>query len=335
MNSKTRSVTRRMLLAATGSLAAVAALAAMPAAAQPAFPTRTIRVIVPFPAGGTTDMLARLFAQRMGESLGQSMIVENMGGAGGSVGADVVAKADPDGHTLLFHNLTFSSTTASLQYAGRAKHSLADFAPISMAANVPMLVVANPAVPAADLKEFAAYAKDSKTPLFYGSTGPGSVMNLAAEVFKRDASVSMDHVPFRGAAPLVQELVAGRIQFGGDQLSTALPHVKGGALKPLATLAEKRTTALPDVPTVRELGFPNMELRGWNGFFAPARTPEAVITRLHQEIVKAAQHPEVQRRMAEVGAEPVASSPAEFGQAVHEQIEKVRPLVSELKLIVQ
>jgi tripartite-type tricarboxylate transporter receptor subunit TctC len=160
-------------------------------------------------------------------------------------------------------------------------------------------------------------------------------MNLATEVFKRDAGINMDHVPFRGAAPLVQELVAGRIQFGGDQLSTALPHVKGGALKPLATLAEKRTTALPDVPTVRELGFPNMELRGWNGFFAPAKTPEAIIARLHEEIVKAAQHPEVQRRMAEVGAEPVGSSPAEFGQAVNEQIEKVRPLVSELKLIVQ
>ncbi len=328
--------TRRDLLG--GSFVA-AALLLVPGlvSAQPAFPTRTIRVVVPFPAGGTTDLLARLFAQQMSEGLGQPVIVENMGGAGGSVGADAVAKADPDGHTLLFHNLTFSSTTASLQFAGRAKHDLADFAPVSLAANVPMVVVANPAVPARDLKEFASFAKENagKQALFYGSTGPGSIMNLATEVFKRDAGVSMEHVPFRGAAPMVQELVAGRIQFGGDQLSTALPHVKSGALKPLATLAEQRSPALPEVPTVRELGFPNMELRGWNGFFAPARTPEPVIARLQQEIAKAAQNPEIRRRLAEVGAEPVGSTPVELGQVVREQIDKVRPAVAELKLIVQ
>lgn len=328
--------TRRNLLG--GSFVA-AALLLVPGfvSAQPAFPTRTIRVVVPFPAGGTTDLLARLFAQQMSEGLGQPVIVENMGGAGGSVGADAVAKADPDGHTLLFHNLTFSSTTASLQFAGRAKHDLADFAPVSLAANVPMVVVANPAVPARDLKEFASFAKENagKQALFYGSTGPGSIMNLATEVFKRDAGVSMEHVPFRGAAPMVQELVAGRIQFGGDQLSTALPHVKSGALKPLATLAEQRSPALPEVPTVRELGFPNMELRGWNGFFAPARTPEPVIARLQQEIAKAAQNPEIRRRLAEVGAEPVDSTPVELGQVVREQVDKVRPAVAELKPIVQ
>ena len=304
---------------------------------QAAFPSRTIRIVVPFPAGGTTDMLARVFAQHMSEGLGQSVIVENMGGAGGSIGADAVAKADPDGHTLLFHNLTFSSTTASLQFAGRAKHDIEkDFAPVSLAANVPMLLVANPAVPARDLKEFAAYAKESgRPPLFYGSTGPGSIMNLAGEVFKRDAGISMDHVPFRGAAPLVQELVAGRVQFGGDQLSTALSHVKSGALKPMGTLAEQRSPALPDVPTVRELGFPNMELRGWNGFFAPARTPEAVIARLQQEVARAARRPDVQSRLAEVGAEAVGSSPAQLAEVVREQVAKVRPLVAELKLVVQ
>ena len=308
------------------------------ARAQGTFPNRTIRVVVPFPAGGTTDMLARVFAQHMSEGLGQPVIVENMGGAGGSVGADAVAKADPDGHTLLFHNLTFSSTTAALQFAGRARHDIEkDFAPISLAVNVPMLLVANPAVPARDLKEFAAYAKESagKQPLFYGSTGPSSIMNLAGEVFKRDADVSIDHVPFRGAAPMVQELVAGRVQFGGDQLSTALPHVKSGALKPMGTLADKRSPALPEVPTVRELGFPNMELRGWNGFFAPARTPEAVISRLQQEIARVARRPDVQARLAEVGAEAVGSSAAELGEVVRDQVAKVRPLVAELKLVVQ
>jgi tripartite-type tricarboxylate transporter receptor subunit TctC len=329
------SITRRELLAGAVSAGALW-LAGGSALAQGTFPSRTIRVIVPFPAGGTTDLLARLFAQRMSEGLGQSVLVENMGGAGGSVGADAVAKAEPDGHTLLFHNLTFSTTTASLQVAGRARHDIEkDFAPISLAANVPMLLVANPSVPAKDLKEFVALAKQGKQPIFYGSTGPGSIMNFAGEVLKRDAGINMDHVPFRGAAPLVQELIAGRVQFGGDQLSTALEHVRSGALKPMGTLAASRIPILPDVPTVRESGFPNMEMRGWNGFFAPARAPEPVIARLHQEIAKAAKHPDVQKRLAEVGAEAVGSTPAELAQVVREQVAQVRPIMAELKLVVQ
>ncbi len=328
-------ITRRQILAGIASIAALS-LPGESVLAQGALPSRTIRVVVPFPAGGTTDMLARLFAQRMSEGLGQSVLVENMGGAGGSVGADAVAKAEPDGHTLLFHNLTFSTTSASLQHAGRARHDPEkDFSPISLAANVPMLLVANPQVPAKDLKEFIAFAKEGKQPLFYGSTGPGSVMNFAGEVLKRDSGITMEHVPFRGAAPLVQELVAGRIQFGGDQLSTALPHVRSGALKPMGTLSATRIATLPDVPTVREMGLPNMEMRGWNGFFAPARTPEPVIARLNQEIVKAAKHPEVQSRMAEVGAEPVGSTPEELAQVVREQVRAVSPLIAELKLVVQ
>jgi tripartite-type tricarboxylate transporter receptor subunit TctC len=326
--------TRRAFLAALAAATLTAEGGSV--SAQGTFPSRTIRVIVPFPAGGTTDMLARLFAQRIGEGLGQSVLVENMGGAGGSVGADAVAKAEPDGHTLLFHNLTFSTTSASLQHAGRARHDIEkDFAPISLAANVPMLLVANPQVAAKDLKGFIALAREGKQPLFYGSTGPGSVMNFAGEVMKRDAQIAMEHVPFRGAAPLVQELIAGRIQFGGDQLSTALPHVRSGALKPMATLSATRIAALPDVPTVREMGLPNMEMRGWNGFFAPARTPDAVIARLNGEIVKAAKHPEVQSRMAEVGAEAVGSTPQELAEVVREQVRAVSPLVAELKLVVQ
>ena len=328
-------ITRRELVAGAASSGALG-LAGGPSFSQGAFPNRTLRVIVPFPAGGTTDLLARLFAQRMSEGLGQSVLVENMGGAGGSVGADAVAKAEPDGHTLLFHNLTFSTTTASLQVAGRARHDIEkDFAPVSLAANVPMLLVANPSVPARDLKEFVALAKAGKQPIFYGSTGPGSIMNFAGEVLKRDAGINMDHVPFRGAAPLVQELVAGRVQFGGDQLSTALEHVRSGALKAMGTLAASRIPVLPDVPTVRESGFPNMEMRGWNGFFAPARTPEHVIARLHQEIEKAAKHPDVQKRLADVGAEPVGSTPAELAKVVREQVAQVRPLMAELKLVVQ
>lgn len=318
------------------SAMALLALSCAPALAQSDFPNRPIRVVVPFPAGGTTDMLARLFAQKMGEALGQSIVVENVGGAGGSLGAEQIAKAAPDGYSLLFHNLTFSTTTSSLQYAGRSRHDIEkDFIPISVGAYVPMLLMVHPSVPAKDLKEFVAVAKASKDPMFYGSTGPGSVMNFSGELLKRDAQIRLDHVPFRGAAPLVQELLSGRIQFGGDQLSTSLQHAKSGALRPLAVQSSTRSPALPDVPTVREQGFAFLELQGWNGFFAPAGTPDAIVQRLHKEIVAASKNPEVRARMEMVGAEPGGSTQDEMRAMLREQVGKVKPVIEDLKLIVQ
>ncbi|MCB4821507.1 Bug family tripartite tricarboxylate transporter substrate binding protein [Roseicella aerolata] len=317
-----------------GLLGAGAALAMAGRARAQEWPTRPVRIIVPFPAGGTTDLLVRLYAQRLTETLGQSVVVENRGGGGGSIGADVVAKAT-DGHTLLFHNLTFCTTTAALEFAGRAPHAIErDFAPISMGANVPMMLLVNPQVPAKDLKEFVAVAKQ-RTDLFYGSTGPGSTINLVGEILKRDAGIRMDHVPFRGAAPLVQELLAGRVQFGGDQLSSSLSNIRAGALRPIATLAAQRATALPEVPTAREQGYPSIELLGWNGFFAPANTPPAVLARLQREIAAAARHPEVVRRIQELGAEPGGNSAEEFGAAVRAQLAQVRPLVAELQMQVE
>jgi tripartite-type tricarboxylate transporter receptor subunit TctC len=301
--------------------------------AQERYPSRTIRIVVPFPAGATTDMLARLFAQRLSETMGQSVVVENVGGGGGSIGADQVAKAAPDGYTLLFGNITFSTTTSSLLYAKRARHDFDDFVPVSVGAYVPLLLLAHPSVPANDLKEFVAYAKETATPLFYGSTGPGSILHLMGEVLKRDTGIKMDHVPFRGAAPLVTELLSGRIQFGGDQLSSSLERVRTGQLKALAVAT--KSVALPNVPTVRELGFPNLELQGWNGFLAPKGTPELVIARLQQEIAAAARHPEVVKRMTDVGAEPSGSTQAEMREMLSDQVSKVRPIVEELKLVVQ
>ena len=300
--------------------------------AQATFPNRTIRIVVPFPAGATTDMLARLIANRMNETLGQT-VVENVGGAGGSLGADQVAKAAPDGHTLLFGNITFSTTTASLMYAGRARHTFDDFVSVSVGAYVPLLLLAHPSVPANNLKEFVDYAKQTTTPLFYGSTGPGSILHLMGEVLKRDTGIKMDHVPFRGAAPLVTELLSGRIQFGGDQLSSSLERVRTGQLKALAVAT--KSVALPNVPTVRALGFPNLELQGWNGFLAPKGTPEPIVARLQQEVAKAVAHPDVQKRMTAVGAEPSGSTQAEMRAMLSEQVGKVRPVVEELKLVVQ
>src|SRR3954447_6963514 len=188
-----KDITRRDALASAAVLFAPAVLHA-----QEKFPNRTITIIVPFPAGGTTDLLARIFAQKLGESFGQSVVVENASGGGGSIGADKVAKAAPDGYTLLLHNVTFSTTNTSLHYTGRAKHIFEVCGPVSLAANVPLVVMSHPSVPAKDLKEFVTFAKETSTPLFYGTTGPGSVIHLAAEVLKRDAGIKMEHVPFRG-----------------------------------------------------------------------------------------------------------------------------------------
>jgi tripartite-type tricarboxylate transporter receptor subunit TctC len=323
--------TRREVVRGAAAVAGSALFA--PAVFAQQFPSRNIRVIVPFPAGATTDMLARLIAQRLSETMGQSVVVENVGGGGGSIGADQVAKAAPDGHTLLFHNITFSTTTSSLLYAKRARHDFDDFVPISVGAYVPLLLLANNAVPPNNLKEFVEYAKTTSTPLFYGSTGPGSILHLMGEVLKRDTGIKMDHVPFRGAAPLVTELISGRIQFGGDQLSSSLERVRTNQLKALAVAT--KSVALPNVPTVRELGYPNLELQGWNGFLAPKGTPEAVVAKLQQEIAAAVKHPDVQKRMTDVGAEPSGSTQAEMRDMLRKQVAQVRPVVEELKLVVE
>jgi tripartite-type tricarboxylate transporter receptor subunit TctC len=324
--------TRREILAgATAAGMTVAMPVVLRAQAQ--YPSRAVRIVVPFPAGATTDLLARLIAMRLSETMGQSFVVENVGGGGGSIGADQVAKAAPDGHSLLFHNITFSTTTSSLLFAKRARHDFDDFVPVSVGAYVPLLLLANNSVPANDLKEFVAYARTTTTPLFYGSTGPGSILHLMGEVLKRDAGIKMDHVPYRGAAPLVTDLIAGRVQFGGDQLSSSLERVRSSQMKALGVAT--KSVALPTVPTVRELGFPNLELQGWNGFLAPKGTPEPVVARLQQEIATAVKHPDVHKRMTDVGAEPSGSTQAEMREMLRRQVAQVRPVVEELKLLVE
>jgi tripartite-type tricarboxylate transporter receptor subunit TctC len=324
--------TRREILAgATAAGMTVAMPVVLRAQAQ--YPSRAVRIVVPFPAGATTDLLARLIANRLSETMGQSFVVENVGGGGGSIGADQIAKAAPDGHALLFHNITFSTTTSSLLFAKRARHDFDDFVPVSVGAYVPLLLLANNSVPANDLKEFVAYARTTTTPLFYGSTGPGSILHLMGEVLKRDAGIRMDHVPYRGAAPLVTDLIAGLVQFGGDQLSSSLERVRSGQMKALGVAT--KAVALPNVPTARELGFPNLELQGWNGFLAPKGTPEPVVARLQQEIAAAVKHPDVQKRMTDVGAEPSGSTQAEMREMLRRQVAQIRPVVEELKLLVE
>ena len=305
----------------------------MPGAQAQTYPSKSIRIIVPFPAGGTTDIVARLVAQRMSETMGQSVVVENRGGAGGSLGADLVAKAPPDGYTILMHNITFPLASISLALANRSPYNIdTDFAAISNVVNVPLVVTAHPSVPARDLRELVNLLSTNRSLQYnYGSTGPGSFMNVVGELLRRDAKIEWTHIPFKGAAPLKLELLAGRVQVGGDQLSSSLGEIRKGTLRALATNASTRIPALPDVPTVRELGFPGIEANGWNGLFAPAKTPRDIIDRLQKEVAAAVRHPDLVRRFNDLGAEPLGSTSAELDAVLRGQIAQFRPILQELK----
>ncbi|HUQ75742.1 MAG TPA: tripartite tricarboxylate transporter substrate-binding protein [Burkholderiales bacterium] len=315
------------------ALIAVLALVGSTAWAQ-SFPSKPIRIVVPFPAGGTTDIVARLVGQRMQESMGQPILVENKGGAGGQIGAAEVAKAAPDGYTLLMHNITFPMASVAAALQNRPMYNVeSDFAGVSIAVFVPLVITASPQVPVNDLSQLVELLKRDKSLKYnYGSTGPGSFMHVIGEALAKQTGIEMTHVPFKGAAPLKQELIAGRLNVGGDQLSSSLADIKAGKIKALATNASKRVPDLPEVPTVRELGFPILEADGWNGVFAPAKTPREVIDRLQKEIAAAVRNPDTAKRLRDIGAEPVGSSPAEQDAILKRQVEQFRPVIKEMRI---
>jgi tripartite-type tricarboxylate transporter receptor subunit TctC len=298
------------------------------------FPSKPIRIIVPFPAGGTTDIVARILAQRMSETMGQPVVVDNKAGAGGAIGADLVAKAPADGYTLLMHNITFPLSSVAQALSNRSPFNAeTDFAGVSIAVYVPFVLTAHPSVPAKDLRELAQLLRSQPQLQYnYGSTGPGSAVHVLGEAFKRSAKVEMQHVPFKGAAPLKQELMTGRIQIGGDQLSSSLADIRAGKIKAIATGASRRMSILPDVPTMREMGFPELELEGWNGLFAPAKTPRDVLDHLQREIASALKHPDVVRRLNDLAAEPVGSSGAEQEAMLKRQMDQFRPVIRDMKI---
>ena len=310
-----------------------AALAGAAAHAQ-SFPAKPIRIVVPFPAGGTTDIVTRLVGSRMQETMGQPVLVENKGGAGGQIGAAEVAKAAPDGYTLLMHNITFPMASVAAQVQNRPMYNIdADFAGVSIAVFVPLVITASTQVPANDLKQLVDLLKRDKNLKYtYGSTGPGSFMHVMGEALSKQTGIEMTHIPYKGAAPLKQELIAGRLHVGGDQLSSSLADIKAGKIKALATNASKRIAELPNVATVREQGFAILEADGWNGIFAPAKTPRDVIDRLQKEIAAAVKQPDVAKRLREIGAEPVGSSPAEQDAILKRQVEQFRPTIRDMRI---
>ena len=329
------SIHRRKLLHRALSVAiAVAAAGAWQCASAQAYPSRPVRIVVPFPPGGTTDVVARIIGQRLAETMGQPFVIENRAGAAGMIGADAVAKAAPDGYTLLMHNITFPLASVAAALSNRSPFNVeTDFVGVSVAVNVPFVFTAHPSVPAKNLRELAELLQRDKNLQYnYGSTGPGSAMNVLGEAFNRDAKVAMMHIPFKGAAPLKQELLSGRIQAGGDQLSSSLAEIRAGSLKALATFGAKRNATLPDLPTVRELGFPGLEAEGWNGLFAPGKTPRDIVQQLQREVSAAVKHPEVAKKLAELGAEPVGSTSAEQDAVLRKQMDQFRPIIATIKM---
>ena len=284
------------------------------------YPSRAIRVIVPFSPGGGSDVIARLIGSRLSERVGQAVVADNRPAASGIVGTDLVAKAVPDGYTLLLITATHSASTAlstKLPY-----DLMKDFAPITEVIATPFGALLHPAVPATNIKEFITYAKANPGKLNYGSSGPGSSPHLATELFNSMAGVQITHVPYKGVAQYVTAQLGAEIQFSLSNMFSTMGHWKAGRLRLIAHTGPRRLEALPDVPTVAEAGVPGYESSLWYGFVAPAKTPRAIIERLHREIVAIVRTPEVKQTLVSQGNDPVANTPEEFTRVIKADIDK-------------
>mgnify|MGYP001605375647 FL=1 len=310
---------RQRLLAAVLPLLCIAASA--PAGATEAFPTKPIRLVVPFTPGGTTDILARLIAQKSGEVLGQSVIVDNRPGAGGNIGAEAVARATPDGYTLLMGTLG-TQVTNQFIYARMPYESAKDFAPVTLVANSPNVLLVNSTLPANSVGELIALAKREPGKINYASTSTGGSPHLSGELLNAMAGTTMQHIPYKGAAPAMTDLLAGQVNLMFDNLPSALAQIQAGKVKALAVTSIKRASVLPNVPTVRESGLPGYEVNSWFGLLAPAGTPPERVRQLQQAVDKALAMPDVRKRIEQLGAEPGGEGSAAFAAEIKADTEK-------------
>ena len=292
------------------------------------YPAKPVRIVVPFPAGGATDIAAREIAAKMSANWKQPVTIENRGGAGGNIGSDVVAKSAPDGYTLIM-GVTGSHAINISLYAKMPYHPVNDFEAITQVAVVPNVVVLHPSVPARSLQEFIALAKKQPGKYDYASLGSGTAAHLGMEMLKTAARIYMVHIPYRGSAPAVADLIGGQVQVMMDGLPSALPHVKAGRLRALAVTSQKRSPAASDLPTIAESGYPGFYADAWSGLFAPKGTPKAIVDKLAAESARILALPDVRERFAALGAEPVGSHPQEFAQHVQREIEKWAKVVKQ------
>jgi tripartite-type tricarboxylate transporter receptor subunit TctC len=320
---------RRRIVQALGLALALSAGGAM---AQ-AWPSRAITLIVPFPAGGTTDVLARALADKLTLSLGQTVIVESKPGAGATLGADFVSKAKPDGYTLLVgavHHTIASSVYKKLPYDFQN-----DLAPITTIAMVPNVLVVNAATPAKNVAELVAMLKAKPGAYNYGSNGNGTAQHLIGTQFENMTGASIAHIPYKGSGPLVTDLLGGQITMSFDTVTPVLPHIKSGKLRALAVTTAKRSSALPDVPTLDEAGLKGFAIGTWFGVLAPAATPKDLLARLNTEMVKVIQSPEFRKRMDEIGAEPIGNTADQMAAQIKAETEKFGKLVKEAKVVIE
>jgi tripartite-type tricarboxylate transporter receptor subunit TctC len=279
-----------------------------------------VRVVVGFPAGGPSDILARLVAQRLAEATGQQFVVDNRGGASGMIGAEQVAKAQPDGYTLLVVPATHA-VNPSL-YKKIAFDTLRDFTPVSLVAEGPFILVVHPSLPVKSVQELIALARRRPGELNYASAGVGGLPHLAGELFKSTTGIRMNHIPYKGAAPATIDLVAGHVTIMFNNMLSAIPHVKGGRLRALAVTTAKRSSAVPEVPAIAEAGVKGYEVSGWYGVLAPAGLPADVLARLNGEVNRAMRQPEIVRRLAGEGVDAVGSTPEAFGARIASEMQK-------------
>jgi len=321
---------RQRLLRATTLLVGIAGLAlALAAGAQaPAYPTKPIRLVVPFPPGGATDLIARAVAQKLAEAWGASVVVDNRPGAGGNIGTELVARSAPDGYTLEMGTVGTHAINPSL-YAKIPYDHIKDFAPVILVAGVPNVLEVNPSVPVQTVQELIAYAKANPGKLNFASSGAGTSIHLSGELFKVMAGVQMTHVPYKGSGPALQDLLGGQVQLMFDNLPPSLPQIKAGKLRALAVTSSVRAPALPEVPTIAESGLPGFEASSWFGILAPAGTPPAIVAKVNAEVSKWLASPEGKEKLAGIGANAAGGSPEDFTRHIQAETAKWAKVVKE------
>ena len=314
--------------------AAVLLAAIATAASAQSWPSaKPITLVVPFPAGGTTDVLARALADKLGTALGQTVLVESKPGAGATLGADFVAKSKPDGYTLLMGAIHHTIAPAVFK---KVPYDLEkDFAPVTTVALVPNVLVVNASNPAKTVADLVAQAKAKPNQLNYGSNGNGTAQHLIGTQFENMNGIQITHIPYKGSGPLTTDLIGGQVTMSFDTVTPVLPHIKSGKLKALAVTTGKRSSALPDVPTLAEAGLKGFDIGTWFGVLAPVATPKDIVARLNLEAVKIIQSPDFRKRMDEIGAEPIGNTSEQMAHQIHDDMERFAKLVKDAKVVIE
>ena len=312
-------VARRTLIAASLSALALSAIV-LPAQAEDKWPSKPITYVVPFPAGGTTDILARLIGQKLGPALGTTVIIDNRPGAGGNIGSELVSRAAPDGYTIMGGTISSHSINASLYKL--SYDPLKSFAPITLIGTNANVLVVNPSSPFKSVKELVAAARAKPGSLSFASAGNGTSQHLSAELFKTMTGIGMVHIPYKGSAPAIQDVIGGQVPLMFDTTVVAGPFIQSGKVRPLAVTSAKRVASLPDVPTMAEAGVPGYEVVSWQAMFAPAGTPSAIVQRLQTEVAAILKQPDVQERFAKLGVDPSGMAPQQLAEFQAAEIAK-------------